>query len=152
MTLGILGNNAMTFAEFFEKATQYKPYPWQERLAAAEDWPLVLDVPTGAGKTAVIVVWLWRLLFASADVKRATPRRLAFCLPMRTLVEQTVKTVAKWLEQAELTNTVGCHQLMGGSVAKNWDIDPVKPCILIGTQDQLLSRALNRGYAMSRYR
>src|SRR5580692_3348735 len=33
-----------------------------------------------------------------------------------------------------------------------WDIWPEKPCILIGTQDMLLSRALNRGYAMSRYR
>ncbi len=142
----------MTFADFFEKATKHKPYPWQQRLADAEDWPLVLDVPTGAGKTAVILVWLWRLQFASNEVKEATPRRLAFCLPMRTLVEQTVKTVEKWLEEAELTDAIGCHQLMGGAVAKNWDIDPVKPCILIGTQDQLLSRALNRGYAMSRYR
>ena len=29
---------------------------------------------------------------------------------------------------------------------------PKRPAILIGTQDMLLSRALNRGYGMSRYR
>ncbi len=34
----------------------------------------------------------------------------------------------------------------------DWDIHPEKPAILIGTQDMLLSRALNRGYGMSRYR
>ena len=28
---------------------------------------------------------------------------------------------------------------------------PDKPWVLVGTQDQLLSRALNRGYAMSRF-
>ncbi|MEK7674212.1 MAG: hypothetical protein AAB676_00070 [Verrucomicrobiota bacterium] len=32
------------------------------------------------------------------------------------------------------------------------DVHSDKPCILIETQDMLLSRALNRGYAASRYR
>ena len=41
---------------------------------------------------------------------------------------------------------------MGGEEADDWDIHPEKPAILIGTQDMLLSRALNRGYGMSRYR
>ena len=35
---------------------------------------------------------------------------------------------------------------------REWDVHPEKPAILIGTQDMLLSRALNRGYGMSRYR
>jgi CRISPR-associated endonuclease/helicase Cas3 len=46
--------------------------------------------------------------------------------------------------------------LMGGEelddARRDWDLYPEKPAILIGTQDMLLSRALNRGYAMSRYR
>src|SRR5207248_9304981 len=46
--------------------------------------------------------------------------------------------------------------LMGGEdnipAMAEWDISPEKPCIVIGTQDMLLSRALNRGYAVSRYR
>lgn len=49
--------------------------------------------------------------------------------------------------------------LMGGEDAGEWDIYPEenaiypeKPAILIGTQDMLLSRALNRGYAAGRAR
>ena len=45
--------------------------------------------------------------------------------------------------------------MMGGEdpLRKNeWDIWPEKASILIGTQDMLLSRALNRGYGMSRNR
>src|SRR5204863_3056735 len=42
--------------------------------------------------------------------------------------------------------------LMGGEDATDWDLYPECPAILIGTQDMLLSRALNRGYGMSRYR
>ena len=41
---------------------------------------------------------------------------------------------------------------MGGEDSGDWDIHPEREAILIGTQDMLLSRALNRGYGMSRYR
>lgn len=42
---------------------------------------------------------------------------------------------------------------MGGEETDlDWDVWPEKPAILIGTQDMLLSRALNRGYGMNRYR
>ena len=41
---------------------------------------------------------------------------------------------------------------MGGADATQWDEHPERDTILIGTQDMLLSRALNRGYGMSRYR
>ena len=51
---------------------------------------------------------------------------------------------------------LGTHSpviLMGGEEADwDWDVWPEKPAILIGTQDMLLSRALNRGYGLSRYR
>jgi hypothetical protein len=36
--------------------------------------------------------------------------------------------------------------------ARDWDLHPEDPAIIIGTQDMLLSRALNRGYAMNRHR
>ena len=46
--------------------------------------------------------------------------------------------------------------LMGGEepdeCRRDWDLHPEKPAILVGTQDMLISRALNRGYGMSRYR
>ncbi len=41
---------------------------------------------------------------------------------------------------------------MGGAVDESWEGHPDRDLIVVGTQDQLLSRALNRGYAMSRYR
>ena len=41
---------------------------------------------------------------------------------------------------------------MGGEDDGEWDIYPEHQAIIIGTQDMLLSRALNRGYGMSRYR
>ena len=41
---------------------------------------------------------------------------------------------------------------MGGECKDDWDLYPERDAIIIGTQDMLLSRALNRGYGMSRYR
>ncbi|MDR1281288.1 MAG: hypothetical protein LBK99_10770 [Opitutaceae bacterium] len=41
---------------------------------------------------------------------------------------------------------------MGGTDSGEWDIHPEADAILIGTQDMLLSRALNRGYGMVRAR
>jgi len=77
-------------------------------------------------------------------------RRAVFCLPMRVLVEQTRDLARLWAQKSETGTLV--HTLMGGEIDDDWERDPDKPAILVGTQDQLLSRALNRGYAMSRYR
>ncbi|MCW5560072.1 MAG: CRISPR-associated helicase/endonuclease Cas3, partial [Verrucomicrobiae bacterium] len=80
---------------------------------------------------------------------------------MRTLVEQTERDVRKWLDAhgllwdgipASRHGKIAVHILMGGEDAGEWDIYPEESAILIGTQDMLLSRALNRGYGMSRYR
>src|SRR5579883_3011896 len=56
----------------------------------------------------------------------------------------------KW--RPERKDKVGVHVLMGGEETDDWDVHPEAAAILIGTQDMLLSRALNRGYGMSRYR
>jgi len=47
---------------------------------------------------------------------------------------------------------VGVHLLMGGADAGDWHLHPERAAILIGTQDMLLSRALNRGYGSARAR
>ena len=67
---------------------------------------------------------------------------------MRTLVEQTVERVEKWLSLLNLTDDVGVVTLMGGEPRDQWYLLPEKPCVIVGTQDMLLSRALNRGYGM----
>jgi len=140
-------SEAEEFAEFFQKATNSPPYPYQKRLAKEPIQSRMIHVPTGAGKTAaVILAWLWH---RKVDPEN-TPRRLVYCLPMRVLVEQTRDKARQWVEKLDLN--VGVYTLMGGEVQKEWENCPERPAILVGTQDMLLSRALNRGYAMSRYR
>ncbi len=142
----------MTFTEFFDRATTgNQPYPYQTRLANSPELPALLKIPTGAGKTeAAILGWLYRLLaHPDADARAATPRRLVYCLPMRTLVEQTVERVRRWLDSLGWAERVGVVTLMGGEPRDQWYLEPEKPTIVIGTQDMLLSRALNRGYGNS---
>lgn len=148
------------YSKWFAAITQRKPFPYQERLAVVPKLPILLRVPTGAGKTAAVVLsWLWRRRYSKdASLCQQTPRRLIYCLPMRTLVEQTYAEIERWIDQAtELAQEVEAekvqlHMLMGGAASHRWEAHPEKDCILIGTQDQLLSRALNRGYGMSRYK
>ena len=88
------------------------------------------------------------------------PRRLVWCLPMRVLAEQTESEVRLALERLDLlwdgrgdhAGRVGVHLLMGGAAAGRWHLYPERDAVLIGTQDMLLSRALNRGYASPRAR
>ncbi|MCX6680785.1 MAG: CRISPR-associated helicase Cas3' [Methanothrix sp.] len=173
------------FLEFFRTATYddsspegHKPYPFQTRLATVKELPELIDIPTGLGKTdAVVLAWLWRRRFADEKTRATTPRRLVYCLPMRTLVEQTAGKAKMWLKNLglfseepgndKLADTskwkwtgktdqdktcIAVTVLMGGESKDEWDLYPEKDAIIIGTQDMLLSRALNRGYGMSRYR
>jgi CRISPR-associated endonuclease/helicase Cas3 len=143
----------MNYRKFFQTATGNPPYPYQERLAEAAPWPDLLEAPTGAGKTeAIVLAWLWRRRYGSAKVRAATPRRLAYTLPMRVLVEQTQERVEKWIKALGWEKEVGVHLLMGGETDNDWDLYPEREAVLIGTQDMLLSRALNRGYALGRAR
>jgi CRISPR-associated endonuclease/helicase Cas3 len=135
------------FLDLFRTATNNHPYPFQETLAAEPIISRAMRVPTGAGKTAAVVLsWLYRLGEGHSDA----PRRMVYCLPMRVLVEQTVEKVREWISALKLP--VGVATLMGGEVGEEWEIYPERPFIIVGTQDMLFSRALNRGYAMSRYR
>lgn len=148
----------MTFRDYFCLATgadrsdpQAGPFPYQERLATSAEWPARIEIPTGLGKTlAVVVAWLWRRRPDSPN-REQTPRRLVYCLPMRVLVEQTRDVISGVLQRLGLSTRVVV--LMGGvDDDGEWDTRPEDDAIVIGTQDMLLSRALNRGYGMSRYR
>ena len=152
----------MSFDDVFMDATAgLRPFPYQQEIAARQELPWLLDAPTGAGKTAAAVLgWLWRRRFhPDAAIRDATARRLVYCLPMRVLVEQTMQSAREWLANLDLLadtpaelEKVGVYQLMGGHVQMDWDAWPEADAIIVGTQDQLISRALNRGYSMSRYR
>jgi len=143
-------SNDSDFETFFRAASDLPPFPYQRRLAEAEAWPARIEVPTGLGKTlAVVVAWLWRR--TRTETRSCTPRRLVYCLPMRVLVEQTRDVVRKVV--ARVAPQTSVVVLMGGvDDGGEWDTRPEDDAIIIGTQDMLLSRALNRGYGMSRYR
>ena len=138
----------MTYEDFFFQATGNLPYPYQSKLAEADQTSTLLRIPTGAGKTeAAILGWLYRRFYhPDSDVRRATPIRLIYCLPMRTLVEQALKRAEGWLMNLKITDRVGLVILMGGEPRNQWYLEPEKPAVIVGTQDMLLSRALNRGY------
>ena len=141
----------MEFTKFFNIATEHRPYAYQARLAEAAHMPTLLRIPTGAGKTeAAVLGWMYRY-FQHPDqaVRDSTPRRLVYCLPMRTLVEQTTERIERWLKNLSMEKRVGVVTLMGGEPSNQWYLEPEKPCIVAGTQDMLLSRALNRGYGNS---
>lgn len=143
----------LSYPELFAHATGgERPFDWQVRFATDPEVPSVVRVPTGAGKTeGAWLGWLWRRRHAADLVRRATPRRLVYCLPMRTLVEQTVDRIIVQRDRVG-AGEVAVHQLMGGAVARDWIDEPERDAVLVGTLDQLISRALMRGYGESRFR
>lgn len=146
----LLGVNVV-FDDWFQRATRCSPFPYQRRVAEGARLPTLLEAPTGAGKTAAIVLgWLWHRRHRGDVVAARTSRRLVYCLPMRVLVDQVAGEARKWLDT--LDEDVGVHVLRGGHLDEAWEQFPDRDTIVVGTQDQLLSRALHRGYAMSRFR
>ena len=94
-----------SFDNFFHAATGNTPYDYQRRLAGGDAGTpcasQLISIPTGLGKTAAVVLaWLWnRVALNSAK----WPRRLVYCLPMRTLVEHTIlELVDSRIEHARL--------------------------------------------------
>ena len=147
----------MQFSDWFSALAGEcrSPHDWQRNLAAeATCRNRLIRIPTGWGKTmGVLAAWSWHRLDRNDS---AWPRRLVWCLPMRVLVEQTHAVTREGLERLGLlwdgsgdhSGRVGVHLLMGGaSTDVEWSLYPEESAVFIGTQDMLLSRALNRGYA-----
>jgi len=149
---------AADFQAWFRRACGFPPLPYQRRLAEEGCLPELVEVPTGLGKTeAVFLAWLWRRLHGTGSgAGGGAPRRLVWCLPMRALVEQTAERISTSLDRlrsgGDLSGQIAVHRLLGGEPASDWADAPEAEAVLVGTQDMLLSRALNRGYACSRYR
>jgi len=135
-------------ATLFQSALGKEAFEYQRLLTLDPLGNRVLCLPTGSGKTAAaMLTWLYHRLNRTPN----TPRRLVYCLPMRALVEQTRDLANDWI--TKLKADIPVCTLMGGEEEQyDWDVHPEREAILIGTQDMLLSRALNRGFAMSRYR
>ncbi len=138
----------MTYRQFFRTITGgYTPFPFQERFRKESARWVILQAPTGLGKTeAAVVSWLHRRLLEPAT----TARRLVCVLPARALTGQFADK-AEGLTVA-ITPRPRVLRLLGGSADNELTLMPDEPAILVGTLDLLLSRALNRGYARSPFR
>ena len=170
---------AADFAEFFCTIHGDPPFPWQQklvdRLASDNEWPEVLDLPTGAGKTAaldaavfhlalradtpqcaalrIILVVDRRLVVDDAD-RRARKIACALCDP--THVPETgravVEAVAQRLQQlaGNGEQPLVAVRLRGGApLEHDWVRSPTQPTVLCSTVDQVGSRLLFRGYGVS---
>jgi len=85
-------NTFTDYSGFFKVATKNNPYDYQIRLATDPLESRLISVPTGLGKTAAVVLaWLWnRVLSPQSTISNPPsnwPRRLVYCLPMRTLAK-----------------------------------------------------------------
>lgn len=141
-----------SFRDWFSDLTGHdSPRGWQEALAAEGACrSRVIRVPTGFGKTQGVLA-AWSFYRVSRD-DATWPRRLVWCLPMRVLVEQTEHVARELVARMPQPLRPDVYVAMGGEDSGEWFLYPERPAIIVGTQDMLLSRGLNRGYASGRAR
>lgn len=136
------------FEKKFEELSGFPPFDWQETLFhnyfLQGQIPSALDIPTGLGKTSVMVIW-YLALKAGASV----PRRLVYVVDRRVVVDQAT-TVANTLRE-KLKNSELCVSTLRGRYIDNkeWLASPDMPSIIVGTVDMIGSRILFSGYGVS---
>ena len=146
------------FGVAFKALTGHQPFHWQRRLfelLADGKLPSAVDVPTGLGKTSVMVLWLIALAQGAA-----LPRRLVYVVDRRAVVDQATRS-AQQLREAVPPDLAANLELdaaglpvstLRGGAADNraWLDDPSKPAIVVGTVDMVGSRLLFEGYGVSK--
>lgn len=88
------------FTDPFTHLTGHSPFPWQAelyRLFEAGDFAScgTCCLPTGLGKTSIIALWL----IALSRQPTRVPRRLAYVVNRRTVVDQTTSEVEKYRQR-----------------------------------------------------
>lgn len=140
----------MSFEAFFAGIHGHPPFPWQRRLASmveAGSWPEAIHLPTSAGKTSVIDVWLWARSKGWAHV----PRRMYYLIDRRSLVDAAAEYARNSIAKTGIDSSV--VRLRGGTAVneEEWMLDPSRPALISTTVDQLGSRLLGRAYCVGRY-
>ena len=170
---------ATDFAEFFNAIHGDPPFPWQQKLvdqlACEDQWPEVLDLPTGAGKTAALDAAVFHLALR-ADTPQCAALRIILVVDRRLVVDDAdrrarkiacalgdpthvpeagravVEAVAQRLQQlaGNGEQPLVAVRLRGGApLEHDWVRSPTQPTILCSTVDQVGSRLLFRGYGVS---
>ena len=157
------------FVAFFRDIHGHAPFPWQRRLTeqvlGQEQWPQVIDLPTGAGKTAVLDT----AIFALAARPHRFPRRIAFVIDRRIVVDQVCERARRIRDKVKAGDTdilrlarerlcelsdardpLGVAALRGGiPIDRDWTHRPDQPWVMVSTVDQFGSRLLFRGYGVT---
>ena len=157
------------FDVYFKEVHGHEPYPWQSRLTrqvlAEEEWPDVIDLPTGTGKTAVLDT----ALFALAARPAVFPRRVVFVIDRRIVVDQVYERAElirskikgasggvllelkeRFRQLTDADEPLGVAALRGGiPIDGEWARRPEQPWVMVSTVDQFGSRLLFRGYGVS---
>src|SRR5690606_8000829 len=145
---------------------------WQHRLFTefeAGTFPTDIELATGLGKTSIIVLWVLALGRALARGSYSVPRRLAYVVDRRVVVDQAsefaeqvrerleqaakdenhlLHTLATTLKSAGCTSSVVELSTLRGQRALDtrWREDPTRPAIIVGTVDMIGSRLLFSAY------
>jgi CRISPR-associated endonuclease/helicase Cas3 len=129
---------------------------WQRRLF---DWlvegriPDLVKVPTGGGKTAIMLVFLAALAEQVKQGSVTLPRRFAIVVNRRALVDQAtslaeadrrdfkggrLEAVAAVLSKLSASQRPLAVSTLRGDLADNgeWCLDPSTPAIILGTPDR----------------
>jgi len=154
------------FAAAFEELTGHTPYRWQVRMyneMCDGHYPEACNLPTGMGKTSIIVLWL--LALVTRDACRV-PRKLVYVVNRRTVVDQSTRVVEGLRDRLTAQRGPFARQIstrlqdmsaLGGGLAVStlrgqladngeWSQDPTQPAIICGTVDMIGSRLLWSGY------
>lgn len=162
------------FDAYFRAVHGRGPFPWQSRLlqsvVAEGRWPSLLDLPTGAGKTAVVDIALFHLALDVGRAEATAPRRIVLVVDRRTVVDQAfqrARGIREALRTAPSEGVLGrvrerlvsltgggeplaLAHLRGGMLRDDaWARRPDQPLIVTSTVDQVGSRLLFRGYGVS---
>ncbi|MFZ3235219.1 MAG: type I-U CRISPR-associated helicase/endonuclease Cas3 [Stellaceae bacterium] len=89
---------SQSFPDNFFCLTGHSPMRWQNRLFGElinGEIPAALDLPTGLGKTSVMAIWLLARAFAEEDALKTIPRRLAYIVDRRAVVDQATAEAEK---------------------------------------------------------
>lgn len=165
------------FPEFFQLLHGYGAMEWQTRLAelaCSGRWPSVLDLPTGAGKTAALDVATFALAYQALHPvrQRTAPLRIFLVVDRRIVVDDAYARAQKICDR--LSASKGDSSILGkvarrllhlageknqpmravilrGGIYRNtaWVQSPTQPLLITSTVDQVGSRLLFRGYGVS---
>ena len=96
----------MEFYELFKKIKGFPPYPWQNRFYQSVidgKIPMYLDIPTGLGKTSIMLIWLIAKAKSLQNPKIKIPTRLVYMVDRRVIVDQATEEVNDIIEKTKIS-------------------------------------------------